>query len=110
MKEISNKVGKLVDLIKQSDDYQEYISLMNIMKEDKDINSLIKEIKDSQKKIMKLKSLGEDYSSYDELIKKDLDKLETFPIYVEFSSPRLWLIQSMSCPQQSRIIERKWNL
>ena len=55
MNEISNKVGELVDLIKQSDDYQEYISLMNIMKEDKDINFLIKEIKDSQKKIMKLK-------------------------------------------------------
>ena len=86
MNEISNKVGELVDLIKQSDDYQEYISLMNIMKEDKDINFLIKEIKDSQKKIMKLKSLGEDYSSYDELIKKDLDRLGTFPIYVEFSS------------------------
>ena len=86
MRKISNKVGELVDLIKQSEDYQEYISLMNIMKKDQDINSLIKEIKDSQKKIMKLKSLGEDYSSYDELIKKDLDKLETFPIYVEFSS------------------------
>ena len=23
---------------------------------------------------------------------------------------RLWLIQSMSCPQQSRTIGRKWNL
>ena len=25
-------------------------------------------------------------------------------------TPRLWLIQSMSCPQQSKTIERKWNL
>lgn len=107
MNEISNKVGELVDLIKQSDDYQEYISLMNIMKEDKDINFLIKEIKDSQKKIMKLKSLGEDYSSYDELIKKDFDRLGTFPIYVEFSSLQEKLNTSFQVIKES--IEKEIN-
>lgn len=85
MKEINNKVDELIGLIKQSDNYQEYISLMKKMKDDDEITFLIKEIKDSQKKIVRLKSNGEDYSSYDKLIKEDLDKLETFPIYVEFS-------------------------
>lgn len=86
MNDIKEKVKELIEVIKNSDDYISYISLMKVVRDDDDIMKLIEEIKVYQKEIVKLNSINEDCSYYDGLIKENLDKLNRYPIYVEFSN------------------------
>lgn len=87
MDDIKDKVKELIETIKKSDDYISYVSLMKAVSDDADITRLIEEIKSYQKQIVKLNSISSnvDCSYYDGLIKENLDNLNRYPIYVEFS-------------------------
>lgn len=85
MNNILDKIDELIDLIKNSSDYKKYILLKEKIEKDNDIMDLINLIKSKQKEIVKLKSKKMDYSLEDKVIKESLDKLNSYPIYVEFN-------------------------
>lgn len=85
MNDIIKKVDELINLIKESKEYKEYLNLKEILRKDEDITSLIEEIKKSQRNIVRLKQNGNSFEKEEETINKNLDLLNSFPIYVEFS-------------------------
>ncbi len=85
MNDIIKKVDELINLIKESKEYREYLNLKEILRKDEDITSLIEEIKKSQRNIVRLKQNGKSFEKEEETINKNLDLLNNFPIYVEFS-------------------------
>ena len=78
VRQLNNALEDIVLYIKNSNDYKMCIELKEKMSKNKDLCSLIEEIKNTQKKYVK--------SNYDENIKKELDilenKLNEIPIYV----------------------------
>ena len=84
-KEVLEKVDELVSLIKESSDYKRYLELNKKMKEDKEIIELVNEIKNYQKLIVNMEYRKENTKEYEEKINYNLEKLNTFPIYLEYS-------------------------
>ncbi len=78
------KVDEIIDIIKNSDEYQKYIEISNKMKNNKEIMNLINEVKFLQKKLVKEQSLGNDVSSLDNEINNKLKCLEEYPIYLDY--------------------------
>ena len=81
---ILNKTDEIIDIIKNSKEYKKYIEVSNKMKEHKEIMTLIDEVKSLQKKLVKEKSLNKDITSIDNEINKKIEKLEGYPIYLEY--------------------------
>ena len=81
---ILTKTDEIIDIIKNSEEYQKYIEVSNKMKDNKEIMNLINEIKTLQKKLVKEKSVGNDISSIDDEINKKLKCLEDYPIYLDY--------------------------
>ena len=83
-KEILNEVDKIIDFIKETEEYKDYIYLKEKLSKNEKVNTLIKEIKDTQKKIVRLELEKKDISQLEEKIKENLDVLNKIPLYVEF--------------------------
>lgn len=83
--EVSKKVDELIALLKDSYDYQRYVQVSEKMKNDKEIMSLIEEVKANQKKIVNLEYRGEDTKDLESDIEKKLLQLDSYPIYKEYS-------------------------
>jgi len=81
---ILNKIDEIIDIIKNSEEYQKYIEISNKMKNNKEIMTLIEEVKTLQKKLVKEKSLGNNTDYIDKQIDEKLKELDTFPIYLEY--------------------------
>lgn len=81
MENFYNRLEELINYIKNTIEYKKCLELKNKMKNNSNINKLIEEIKDVQKKYIK--------SNYDSNIKKELDKLNeelnNIPIYIIYS-------------------------
>lgn len=83
MENLLNKIDDLVDTIKSSDEYKRYLELEDKVKNNKEIMSLINEVKDIEKSIVNSKSKKDTESLKKELDNK-LTKLESYPLYNEY--------------------------
>lgn len=81
---ILNEVDKIIEFIKESDEYKDYIYLEEKLSNNDKALALIKEIKDTQKEIVKLELKKADVSDLELKIKNNLAKLNKIPLYVEF--------------------------
>lgn len=81
---ILDEVNKLVDSIKETKDYQDYLFLSNKLKENDKALEYIDKIKKLQKEIVKKEVNGEDVTSLEHDISNLLDKLNKIPLYVEY--------------------------
>ena len=71
-KEILDKVDEIISYIKNTSEYKEYIKARDLLKEDKELNEIVKN--PSKKKVLELK------------IKSSLDILNNSPLYVEYEN------------------------
>lgn len=81
---ILNKIDEIVNIIKNSDEYQRYIEVSKKMKENKEIMILIEEIKDLQKILVKEESLGRNICNIEQEIDEKLRTLNEYPIYLDY--------------------------
>ncbi len=82
---IENKIDELFNTIENSKEYKSYIKIGNILKEDKEINNLINEIKTLQKKSVNLEYNNDPtYKEIDKIIEEKVNKLNSKPIYKEY--------------------------
>ena len=80
-KEIQNKVFEIVDYIKGTNTYKNYLKSKELLSKEKDLISLMEKIKDYQKEIVKHPSKKEELEIE---INKILDILNTNPTYLEY--------------------------
>jgi len=81
---ILNEVDKIIEFIKESDDYKDYIYLKDKLSKHEKANDLINEIKTLQKQAVKLEVNKMDTKELDNKIKDNLDKLNKIPLYRDF--------------------------
>ena len=81
---ILEKTDEIIEIIKNSKEYQQYIEISNKMKDNKEIVSLINDIKKLQQKLVKEQSVGNDITVLDKEINDKLKILEEYPIYLEY--------------------------
>ena len=81
---ILNEVDKIIEFIKESDDYKDYIYLKDKLSKHEKANNLINEIKMLQKKIVKLEANKQDTKELDNKIKDNLNELNKIPLYRDF--------------------------
>lgn len=82
--ELISKTKELVDLIKNSSDYQNYLELKKKIKDNKEIMTLINKIKKEEKIITNKEYRKEDTKENNKNIDKMKQELESFPIYKEY--------------------------
>ena len=83
--ELLNKIDELIELIKNTPNYKKYIELKEIMKNNSDIMSLIKQIKKVEQSIVKKEYNKVDTSEEENKLKELKSELNTYPIYLEYS-------------------------
>lgn len=83
--DVINKVDELIELIKTDNSYKRYKEIVLQMKTNEDIMSAIKEIKQIQKEIVNLEYRKKDVSALEEKYFLILDKLNSYPIYQEYT-------------------------
>ena len=81
---ILNEIDKIIKYIKNTEEYQSYIYLREKLLCNEKANNLISEIKNLQKKIVKLEQEKKDVTKEEERIKNNLAELNKIPLYVEF--------------------------
>ena len=83
MEALLNKIDDLVDTIKNSEEYKKYLDLESKVSNNKEIMSLIEEVKNKEKAIVNSKSKKET-----DTLKKEIDillsKLNEYPLYSEY--------------------------
>ena len=82
--QILNEVDKIIEFIKESDDYKDYIYLKDKLSKHEEANNLINEIKKLQKQAVKQEVNKMDTKELDNKIKDNLDKLNKIPLYRDF--------------------------
>ena len=80
-KEIQNKVLEIVNYIKETDTYKNYLKSKDLLSNDKEITSLIEKIKEYQKEIIKYPNKKDELEIK---INKIFDILNTNPTYLEY--------------------------
>lgn len=83
-KEIKEKVEEIVETIKNSSEYQEYLILEEKMKNHSRIPGLIEEIKKNQKELVRLQSEGKEIKEKEELLNNLEKELLEIPLYNDF--------------------------
>lgn len=83
--EILKKVDELVDLLKNSEDYQRYLYLSNEMKKNNSLMKLIKDIKTLEKKRVNYEYRNESTKDIDLEIDNKKQELNEYPTYVEYN-------------------------
>ena len=82
---IENKINELFSTIENSKEYKSYMNIGNVLKEDKEINNLINEIKTLQKKSVNLEYNNDPtYKEVDKIIEEKVNLLNSKPIYKEY--------------------------
>ena len=82
---INDSIEELFNAIENSNLYQEYKKMADILSKDEEIKQLISEIKELEKKATYLEYHGnEEYKKIDKEIKKKTDILNNKPIYQEY--------------------------
>lgn len=82
--QILDKISEIVDTIKESDKYQDYLFLYQKLEQNDTAKMLISEIKLWQKQIIRQKTKGIDVSLIEQKIDNNLKKLNKIPLYVDF--------------------------
>jgi len=82
--EISNKVQEIVNLVKSSEDYKNYIYLENKMKGHPIIPETIEKIKKLQKEAVQKESQGLDITKIEQNLSSLEKQLEEIPLYQDF--------------------------
>ena len=105
--EILKKVDELVDLLKNSKDYQRYLYLSNEMKKNNSLMKLIKDIKTLEKKRVNLEYRNESTKDIDLEIDNKKQELNEYPTYVEYN----YLLEDLNNTFQSirSILEQNIN-
>ena len=81
-KEILDKVDEIIKFIKDTREYQNYISAKKLLEEDEELNKLIAEIKEYQKSIVR----GLNKKELEDKIQENLDILNSSPLYLEYNN------------------------
>jgi len=71
----------VVDEIKLSKEYQDYLKIEEKLKSNKEIIDLINDIKELQKELVKSKYYKKDLTSVEKIYNKKLEELDSYPIY-----------------------------
>lgn len=82
---INNTIEDLFKTIEESDEYKKYLKIKNVLNSDEEIMKLIEEIKDLQKKSVRLEYNNDSsYKNIDKEIKMKVDILNSKPVYKEY--------------------------
>ena len=82
---IENKIDELFDTISASSEYQAYLEIGKVLESNQEINDLVLEIKDLQKKSVRLEEEGNSqYKEIDKIIEEKVKLLNSMPIYKEY--------------------------
>lgn len=81
---ILDKVDNLVNFIKNSQEYKDYVFLSKKLSKNEKVNDYINKIKSLQKEIVKKEVSGEDITLLDEEVKQLLSELDKIPLYKDF--------------------------
>jgi cell fate (sporulation/competence/biofilm development) regulator YmcA (YheA/YmcA/DUF963 family) len=82
--EINKSFDNLIDIIKDTTIYQEYIHILEQVKKNTDINETVKNIKDIQKKIVNEKYRGNDITILESELERINTKLNSIPLYQDY--------------------------
>ncbi len=82
--EILNKVQEIVDFVKSTEDYQNYLYLEEKMKKHPIIPKMIEEIKKVQKEVVQRESKGLDITMLEQDISSLESELKDIPLYQDF--------------------------
>jgi len=88
---VLEKVDNLVDYIKNSQEYKDYLFLSEKLSNNEKVSVMINKIKKLQKEIVKREVNNEDIKDLDQEINILLDKLNRIPLYVEFTNKQMEL-------------------
>ena len=80
-----NKIDEIIDYLKRSDEYIKYCDISDKMKHNVEIMNIVNKVKDLQKKIVKEEFLGNKIDKLEEEINMNLELLNGYPIYQEFT-------------------------
>ena len=84
---IESSIENLFTEINNSNEYKEYINILNILKENKEVNNLIEEIKSLEKKATKLEyEKNKKYIEIDKQIEEKTKVLNSNKEYQEYIS------------------------
>ena len=83
-KEILDKVDEIIDFIKSTDTYKDYLSLKDKLNGNEKVNTLIKEIKSIQKELVKLEVHNMDTKELDKEYHDKLNELNKIPLYNDY--------------------------
>lgn len=82
---IDKTLDELFETIEASKEYQSYLEIGSVIEKNKEVNDLIQEIKELQKKSVRLEEVGdEEYKEVDKLIDEKVKYLNSIPIYQEY--------------------------
>ena len=82
---IEKKINELFETIENSNEYKSYLEIGKVLESDKEINTLIKEIKKLQQKSVNLEYNNDNsYIEVDKEIEKKVKLLNSKPIYQEY--------------------------
>lgn len=81
---ITSKIEEIIDFIKDSKEYQDYLFLFDKLSKNDRCNSLIKLVKTLQKELVKKQDQGQNVNELEKKINKLVSELNTIPLYVEF--------------------------
>ena len=83
-KEILDSIDDIIDTIKSSEDYKDYIYLKDKLAKHDKANNLINEIKKLQKELVKKRVNKEDVTELDNKINSLVQELNKIPLYNDF--------------------------
>ena len=82
---IETKIDELFETIKNSKEYKAYQNIGEVLNNNEEINSLVNEIKQLQKKSVRLEEEGNlEYKEVDKIIEAKVNTLNNIPIYQEY--------------------------
>lgn len=82
---IDKTLDELFETIETSKEYQSYLEIGRVIDKNKEVNDLMQEIKELQKKSVRLEETGnEEYKRIDKLIDEKVKYLNSIPIYQEY--------------------------
>ena len=79
------KIDELINIIKDSEEYQKYQIVYQKMQKNKKIMTIIQDIKKLQKELVKRQSKGQDIKELDDEINHKLNLLQDYPLYLEYT-------------------------
>lgn len=82
--ELKESLKEIIDEIKLSKYYQDYLRIEEKIKENEEITNLIKEIKDLQKELVKKDYYKKDLSVIEEEYNNKLEELNSYPLYQSY--------------------------